>query len=86
MMDSAMTNKIQKAKRYASEERNRIHIQTLTVKFDGANNPHEVTFQNGAWLCDCDFFSTRGTCSHTMAIEMILEEAKLNLLTPNSGS
>lgn len=67
-----MVNKIQKAKRYA-EERNRIHIETLTVTFDGANNPHTVQFQNGAWQCDCDFFQTRGSCSHTMALEIVLE-------------
>jgi hypothetical protein len=78
-MDSAMINKIQKAKRYAAEERNRIHIQELTVTFNGANNPHNVAFQNGAWQCDCDFFQTRGSCSHTMALEMIFEEAKLQL-------
>jgi len=79
-MDSALINKIQKAKRYAGEERNRIHIQALQVTFDGANNPHNVIFQNGSWQCDCDFFQTRATCVHTMAIEMVLEEARLDLV------
>lgn len=72
-MDSGMIGKIQKAKRYA-EERNRIHFQSFTVTFDGANNPHTVTYGNGQWSCDCDFFHTRGRCSHTMALEMILED------------
>lgn len=71
-MDYGMIGKIKKAKRYA-EERDRIHIQSLTVTFNGDNNPHTVHLQNGVWQCDCDFFLMRKTCSHTMALEMILE-------------
>ena len=71
-MDSGMIGKIQKAKRYA-EERNRIRVDQLLVTFDGTNNPHTVRYENGQWSCDCDFFHTRGRCSHTMALEMILE-------------
>jgi hypothetical protein len=71
-MDSGMIGKIQKAKRYA-EERDRIHFSSLIVTFDGTNNPHTVKYENGVWMCDCDFFHTRGRCSHTMALEMILE-------------
>jgi len=72
-MDSGMIGKIQKAKRYA-EERNRIHFNNFTVTFDGTNNPHTVKYADNQWSCDCDFFQTRGRCSHTMALEMILEE------------
>ncbi len=71
-MDYGMIGKIEKAKRYA-QERNRIHFNALTVTFDGDNNPHTVSYDHGTWACDCDFFQTRGRCSHTMAIEMILE-------------
>lgn len=71
-MDSGLLRKREKARRYA-EERDRIRIQSLTVTFDGDNNPHTVHFDNGAWKCDCDFFQTRLTCSHTMALEIILE-------------
>ncbi len=71
-MDYGMIGKIEKAKRYA-EERNRIHIDQLTVTIDGENNPHTVHFSQGEWQCDCSFFKTRGRCSHTMALEMILE-------------
>lgn len=71
-MDYGMIGKIDKAKRYA-EERDRINIEALTVTFDGANNPHTVYFNDGVWQCDCDFFQTRGRCSHTMALEMIFE-------------
>ena len=71
-MDSGLMRKREKAKRYA-EERDRIKFESLTVTFDGDNNPHTVHFANKAWKCDCDFFQTRGTCSHTMALEMVLQ-------------
>ncbi len=72
-MDYGMIGKIQKAKRYA-EERDRIHFHSFTVTLEGENNPHTVNFDNGKWECDCDFFRTRGRCSHTMALEIILEK------------
>ena len=71
-MDYGLMRKIEKAKRYA-EQRDRIRIGSLTVTFDGDNNPHTVNFQDGKWQCDCDFFQTRGRCSHTIALEIILE-------------
>ncbi len=71
-MDYGMIGKIEKAKRYA-EERDRICIQDFRVTFDGDNNPHSVEFNDGFWSCDCNFFVTRGVCSHTMALERILE-------------
>ena len=71
-MDYGMIGKIEKAKRYA-EERDRIRVESFKVTFDGKNNPHEVSFENGKWQCDCSFFQTRGHCSHTMALEIILK-------------
>lgn len=72
-MDYGMIGKIEKAKRYA-DERGRINVETLTVTFDGANNPHKVSLKKNKWKCDCDFFKSRGRCSHTMALEIILED------------
>jgi len=81
-MDSGMIGKIQKSKRYA-KERDRIRIDTLSISFDGTNNAHQVTYQDGEWQCDCDFFKTRGRCSHTMALERILiDEADLQFAEP----
>jgi hypothetical protein len=71
-MDSGMIGKIDKAKRYA-QERHRFHFKQFTVTMDGENNSHTVTYQNNQWRCDCDFFRTRQRCSHTMALEFILE-------------
>ncbi len=78
-MDSGMIGKIQKSKKYAAE-RERIKINSLSVTFQGENNSHRVSFQDGKWHCDCDFFQTRDRCSHTMALERILvQEAGLDL-------
>ena len=71
-MDYGMIGKIEKAKRYA-EERNRIHFTSFTVTFDGENNNHTVTFDGAKWNCDCNFFHSRNVCSHTMAMERILQ-------------
>ena len=71
-MDYGMISKIQKAKDYA-QEKERIQIDSISVSFDGINNPHFVSLENAAWTCDCSFFQTRRTCSHTMALEILLE-------------
>ena len=67
-----MIGKIEKAKRYA-EERDRVEFKTFSVTFDGANNPHTVHFKESGWQCDCSYFKTRGWCSHTRALEIILD-------------
>lgn len=72
-MDSGMIGKIEKAKRYA-RERHRFHFEAFTVRIDGENNDHWVKFDGGTWSCDCDFFQSRGVCSHTMAMEEILKD------------
>ncbi|TAK13446.1 MAG: hypothetical protein EPO32_05110 [Anaerolineae bacterium] len=72
-MDNGMIRKYEKAKLYA-EERDRIHVQSLKVAFDGANNPHTVTFDAGKWHCDCEFFLLHERCSHTMALEIVLDK------------
>lgn len=70
-MDYGMIGKIEKAKRYA-EQTERIQFEQFTVTFDGDNNPHKIMYAEGSWSCDCNFFTTRGFCSHTMAMERIL--------------
>ena len=70
-MDYGMISKIDKAKRYA-EQRDRIKFLSFNVTFDGENNPHMVSYNNGQWDCDCSFFRSRGVCSHSMALERIL--------------
>jgi len=71
MMDSAMISKILKAKRYANE-RDRMEFRSFSVVFKGNHSNHTVTFEDDQWHCTCDFFSQRGICSHTMAMERVL--------------
>ena len=71
-MDYGMIGKIEKAKRYA-EQRDRIQFLSFNVVVRGDNNPHTVTFQDTQWSCDCSFFKSRGVCSHSMALERILD-------------
>jgi hypothetical protein len=80
-MDYGMIGKIEKAKRYA-EERERIIFEQFRATFDGENNPHTVEYVDGTWRCDCDFFLTRNVCSHTMALERILEGMLLEAVRP----
>jgi hypothetical protein len=70
-MDYGMIGKIEKAKRYA-EERERFQFEHFQATIMGTNNSHRIAFDNGKWSCDCDFFMSRGVCSHTMAMERIL--------------
>jgi hypothetical protein len=70
-MDSGMIGKIQKAKQYAQEP-HRLRFEKFEVSFEGNHNNYTVTYDCGIWHCGCDFFLTRGVCSHTMALEKVL--------------
>ncbi len=71
-MDYGMIGKIEKSKHYA-QERDRFQFDTFSVSFRGNNNDHAVAFDEGQWKCDCEFFQTRNVCSHTMALERLLD-------------
>jgi hypothetical protein len=70
-MDSGMVSKIEKSIRYA-EERDRVRFQQFEVVFRGDHNSYKVQYDHGRWRCECHFFSQRGVCSHTMALERIM--------------
>jgi len=72
-MDYAMIGKIEKAKRYA-EERHRIKFHNFHVSIEGENGTHTVHYEDGVFDCDCSFFQSRGYCSHSMAMERILDQ------------
>ena len=72
-MDNAMIGKIEKAKRYA-EERERFSFQSFTVTVTGENSDHVVKYEDGKFECDCSFFQTRNYCSHSMAMERLLDQ------------
>jgi hypothetical protein len=69
-MHSDLINKIEKAKRYAQEPE-RFSIEHLRVQFQGSNN-HTITLDGDTWTCDCNFFHSWQTCSHTMALQRLL--------------
>ena len=71
-MDSSMIGKIEKARKYA-EEKDRVTITNMNATFQGNHDIYQVDFDSGSWHCACRFFTTRGTCSHTMALQRILE-------------
>ena len=61
-MDYGMIGKIEKGKLYA-EERDRFTFDSFQVQIQGNNNVHVVSYNQGNWDCDCDFFSTRAVCA-----------------------
>ncbi len=71
-MHSSMISKIEKARAY-SEQRDRVNITTLSATFRGNHNIHQVTYDDAGWHCSCAFSATHATCSHTMALQRILE-------------
>jgi hypothetical protein len=71
-MDSGMIGKILKAKQYA-QERDRIEFTAFSVMLRGENSDHQVTYDNGTWNCQCSYFASHGVCSHSMALERVLE-------------
>lgn len=71
-MNSSLIGKIEKAHRYA-EERERMRFTSLKVNFSGENDSHEVSFADNKWNCTCDFFAGWGLCSHSMALEKVLQ-------------
>ncbi|MEA3253635.1 MAG: hypothetical protein U9Q17_01660 [Chloroflexota bacterium] len=72
-MRSSLIGKIEKAKRY-TQEPDRVTLLGFTVEFRGDNNNYSLSYANGEWHCSCDFFSQWGLCSHTMALQQMLEK------------
>ena len=80
-MDSAMIAKISKAREYAQEPE-RMTLASFDVVFDGRHQTYHVSFNQGAWQCGCDFFTSAG-CVHTMAVEKVL--SKTGMVLPQPG-
>jgi len=76
-MDSSIIGKIEKAKQYA-EQKDRVNITRFAATFKGNHDNYDVQFSDGAWRCEYRFFATREICSHTMAMQRILDQ----MLTP----
>ena len=72
-MHSSLIGKIEKARRYADEREQRIQFDAFTVRIHGENDEHEVQLNGSGWSCSCDFFRGWRVCSHTMALERVLD-------------
>ena len=72
-MQSSLIGKIEKAGRYAQES-DRVTFSHLEVKFRGEHSNYTVSYREGGWHCSCQYFSTWGLCSHTMALEKMLAD------------
>ena len=72
-MDSSMIGKIEKARRYASEAHERISFDQFRADIKGDNDAHTVQYDEGTWSCGCHYFQTHKWCSHTKAMEYLLE-------------
>ena len=71
-MDSNLVRKAEKAKDYAVQPE-RVRLTRYTAEFRGNNGDHTVTYEADTWHCSCDFFAGRSTCSHTMAMDLIVQ-------------
>ena len=71
-MHSSMIGKVEKAMRYAHEP-DRVKVRSLTATFAGDNSVHTITLDADAWHCDCHLFESAGGCSHTLAIQKMLD-------------
>jgi len=81
-MDYGLIGKLEKAKRYA-EEASRFQFKKFELTFHGDNNDHQVSFQDGKFDCDCEFFLTHKRCAHTMALE---DHLLKDMLAASEGS
>lgn len=71
-MHSSMIGKVEKAMRYAHEP-DRVKITSLTASFAGDNSSHTISLDADAWHCDCHLFESAGGCTHTLAIQKMLD-------------
>ena len=71
-MHSSMIGKVEKAMRYAHEP-DRVKLSSLSASFAGDNGSHTVTLDADHWQCDCHLFESAGGCTHTLAIQKMLD-------------
>lgn len=70
-MDNAMISRVEKAKRYADQPE-RFQFQSFIVSVQGSNNPYHISYNDGKFDSDYDYFIKHGYSQHTLALEKIL--------------
>ena len=48
-------------------------MRRFEIRFDGDNQEHKITYDDGKWMDSSNFFRDHGISSHTMALERILD-------------
>jgi hypothetical protein len=69
---SSMIGKVEKAMRYAHEP-DRVRFSSFSATFAGDNGSHTVSLDADTWRCDCHLFESAGGCTHTLALQKILD-------------
>jgi hypothetical protein len=69
----ATLKKLQKATQYADEP-HRFQVCNICATMISEHGVRRVEFVNGNWSCNCEFFPENGTCSHVMALDLILRK------------
>ena len=72
-MTSDAIGRVHKALQYSSEP-GRVTIKTFSATFEGNHRVHEVSYNQDQWSCNCPSYSSQNICSHTMALETILDQ------------
>ena len=71
-MHSSMIGKVEKAMRYAHEP-DRVTFTSFEASFSGDNGTHTVSLAAHGWHCDCHLFESAGGCTHTLAMQKMLD-------------
>ncbi|MQG80694.1 MAG: hypothetical protein FI692_02815 [SAR202 cluster bacterium] len=72
-MTSDAIGRVQKALQYSSEPE-RVSVKTFSATFEGNHSIHEVIYNHEHWTCNCRAYSSQKVCSHTMAVQAILDQ------------
>jgi nucleoside-triphosphatase THEP1 len=67
-----LLKKIEKAKGYVSEPE-RFTISDSKVELKSEHGIRTLTFTNGEWNCDCDFYRKYSICSHVIATKEVVK-------------
>jgi len=62
---------VEKATQY-SKEIDRLKFTSFEVTVHGEHGDHIVTYQDGEWECNNEYFRTHKICSHVMVMERLL--------------
>ena len=56
--------------------------RTLLAEVDGESGRHQVRSENGGWICDCQSFHFRHSCSHVDAVRLVVAAPGFRNLRP----